>query len=245
MIMQAGPNEIPTLLRICEGSALGCRIASNLLAYGVDQPFAPFYLSDAGAVSILDGLAACCLAGTEGREELVSFLRMNPQVSAVLFDGGLPLAVREEGAVMMYQGKEFSPAALVEDTQDYHGVYRVLSGVPWMKRSLPPFDVWYVDVCHKVRHSIASMKAVVQEDSPVSVGMITGQSRDMGILGGIATKEAYRGRGFGGQLVRALTGELLRQNRKACLFRRQGENEAFYRSLGYENTGQWFLSEDT
>lgn len=245
MIIRVSPDEISALLNACKDSAMGCRVASNLLAYGVEQPFAPFYLSDAGAVSILDGLAICHLTGEGDREELASFMRMNPQVSAVLYDGALPFPVKEEGAVMSCLRKRPFPSPGVEDTQDYHGVYRVLCGVPWMKQSLPPFDVWYVDVCHKVRHGIASMKAVVQDGAMVSVGMITGQSEDMGIIGGVATRENCRGRGFGSRLVCALTEELLHQGKKACLFRRQGENEAFYRSLGYETIGQWYLSEDT
>lgn len=242
MIRQIGMDEKEALLLLCRGSAFGCRVAANLLAYGTQQPFASFYLGGGSAVSILDGQAVCHLAGEGDVPELCAFLRMNPMVSGVLSSGALPLPVQEQGAVMEYRGGALPPCPDAVDTEDYEGFYRLLTAVPWMARALPPFDVWYVDACHKVRHGVAVMMAVKDKGQIVSGGMITAQSPDMGILACVATREHDRGRGLGGQVTAALTRRLWEQGKRACLFRRQGENEGFYRRLGYENTDRWVRS---
>ena len=61
--------------RIPERPPLSIRMASFLDAYGTDQPFARFWRTEDGAVSVVDG-AATVLVGQGDPEEARSFLSL-------------------------------------------------------------------------------------------------------------------------------------------------------------------------
>lgn len=228
----------------------GVRIAAQVEAYGLDQPFFLVYKGEDGSVlSILDH-AATLLAG-DHPEETLCFLQMSPDITSLRTDGatarrfaaerGLPVCV---GAVLKAPSRlEQSKTAVLPITPaDYYPLAKRVFG-----ESMPPFDAWYADVTHRVRHGGCRLCGVVENGKPVSGAMTVAQAKNAWLLGTVCTDSDYRRRGYAAACVTALAREGAAQGNVVYIAAKNPSAQKLYESLGFTVCGEWgqldFLNE--
>lgn len=249
MIRHIAENRKEELLALAQSDPLGIRLAVNALAYGLTSPFFDVWLQEAGgevtgAVGRLDGAGTLLAADGFDEEEMASFLQavgmerllcgeraaarlpfLRVQ-SALLLTQPMPAPGRETGLFFDYAP---SPRLL----------YPLLQAGSGESIALPPFDGWYVDVSHKQRRGLIRAVAAYKGEELVGCAMTAGETEGRALVSGVAVTPRRRGRGFGRAVTAALTGELHRAGKEVFLLRAKGENEAFYRSLGFLPCGEY------
>lgn len=219
----------------------GVRIAAQIAAYGLEQPFFLVYQGEGGSVlSILDG-AATLLAG-EDVDEVFCFLHMSPQVTSLRTDGETAAAFAAAyggrakiGAVLKAppriqptgDAKEIAPAA-------YYPLAKRVFG-----ESMPPFDAWYADVTHRLRRDKCRLVAVYDGDVPVSGGMTVAEAESAWLLGAICTDEHYRKRGYAAACVTALASAGQALGKDVFIAAKNEGAQRLYESLGFTVCGTW------
>lgn len=166
---------------------LSIRIGSFLDAYGTAFPFARFWRTDGdGFLSVVDG-AATVLVGQSDVEEIRLFLSMLG-VSSVMSDA--PLFDDRQRSLSVFC-RIVEPVSMPFQDPDYESAYRVLS----QAFSMPPFDVWYADVCHRVRHGTAVVSVAPW------AAFFAARHADALLLTGIAVDTDHRRQGLASRLL--------------------------------------------
>lgn len=70
-------------------------------------------------------------------------------------------------------------------------------------------------------------------------GNTTAENSFSGMIGGIFTREEERNKGYGSQIISALTKDLLSKNKTVCLFYENEKEGKIFKKLGYEVIGYW------
>ena len=243
MIRYVTGETLPALLKFCRGDPFGCKIASLARAYGLETPFAGFWLQTeentiTAALSRLEDAAVLFAPGQADWEEWESFLS-TLGVSAVQCRAELPLFAdweRGQGIIM----KLCAPLrAEREEEPALADVYHLLASCDGPGFHPPPFDQFYVDMSHRVRHKTARVRGVWEGETLVACAMTVAETEADALLGAVAAHPAKRRSGYGGRAVRALCAELLQENKEIFLFRSETENQAFYERLGFSFCGRW------
>ena len=243
MIRYVTEETLPALLDFCRGDPFGCKIASLALAYGLQTPFAGFWLQTkantvAAALSRLEDAAVLFAHGQADWEEWESFLSML-SVSTVQCRAEFPLLAdwkREQGIIMklcvpLRAAGEAEPA-LAE-------VHPLLASCEGPGFHPPPFDPFYVDMSHRIRHGTARVRGVWEGDALIACAMTVAETGTDALLGAVAVHPGKRRGGYGGRVVRALCAELLQEKKEIFLFRSETDNQAFYEGLGFSDCGRW------
>lgn len=215
-------------------------VLSRLSAYGTNAVFAPFYTDGRGGVaSVLDGY--CILTGDfADMDEWAIFLSMHQDIHTV---SATHSVANRLGAVLhktplyreVMQWKTLQTIATESvKTPTPREIYPVLSTV--FKDTLQPFDGWYVDVSHRLRHEICHVAGVYDADTLVSTAMTVAESENAVVIGSVATLPNYRKRGYAAQCIYALI-----HNCKPKTIFIQPKNDAakgLYEKLGFEICGK-------
>ena len=90
------------------------------------------------------------------------------------------------------------------------------------------------DVSHKLRRGLIRAVIAYEGDQPVGCAMTAGESEGQALLSAVAVVPERRGHGYGRALVDAMSKTLQKAGKRVFLLRHASENEAFYRSLGFE-----------
>ncbi len=192
MIRLASGADIPAA---GESEAL-LRIRALYRAYGDGCAFLRFFTDDAGALlSVMDGFAV--LHAPRGvNDEWLYFLSMQEEIRIVRTVPAVAERLARQwnvpyktGKVMRFAGEYTLPTAdlLPPDPRRHYAL---------LCRSfdtMPPFDSWYVDVSHRLRHGMAHIASVMQEGEPVSTAMTVAETETAVLLGAVATGAARRG----------------------------------------------------
>jgi len=70
-------------------------------------------------------------------------------------------------------------------------------------------------------------------------GNTTAENSFSGMIGGVFTREEERKKGYGTQIITALTTDLLNRNKSACLFYGSEKKGSIFEKLGFEIIGKW------
>lgn len=232
-----------------KNDTVGMRILSNMNAYGCDRPFALFWrqINDENQVTALlskmDGTLFLTAADTSDYEELALFISaMKEQNGAVLCP--LPCAQRlsisypqlyHEMVLGNIRGKQNSVANKTRATLSE--IYAILKAGEDGDITLPPFEVWYADFSHKIRHG--QTRAIVFEHS--AVALTSAELTDRAVISGVSVLPHKRGEGLGKAAVLALCGELQKEN-KAVYVVCSVNMTAFYEKLGFICSGTTTIS---
>ena len=95
----------------------------------------------------------------------------------------------------------------------------------------PPFEPFYLDLSHRTRHGAARSAAIRARDSLAACAICSAKTEEAAVLSAVAVRPDVRRRGFGARVVLALAASLPVDT--IYIFRASGENEAFYRTLGF------------
>lgn len=221
-----------------EADFFGCRIVALARAYGLEQPFARFWRQSQGAyLACLDG--AVVLFGTETAdwEEIQAFLPA-AGVRSVLCDAAAAIRLpafplQAEGAVLARMREDDVPMPVYELNPGPRELYSLLKQCETNTFRVPPFEGFYLDLSHRTRHGAAVSVAVRDDGGGLAAcAFSTVQTDSLAVLSGVAVRPDCRGKGLGRQVVRALQARLSAP--QVCVYRARGENEAFYRALGFQ-----------
>ncbi len=223
-------------------SEAAVKIGGLYRAYGGHSRFLRFYQGDGGsAISLMDGQAVL-LAGDDA-EEAGLFLQMQPEVRGVRTDGETARMLSllwpgdyRFGEVMTLSGPILP---LLQETVpltpcDIHPV--LLAG---FGADAPPFDSFYVDVSHRMRHGCCRAAGVMADDTVAATAMTTAETETAAVIGAVATLPAYRGRGYASACVTALAAALKREGKRVLLSPKNEAAGRLYRQLGFTPCGEW------
>ena len=219
----------------------GVRIAAQIAAYGLSQPFFLVYKGEGGSVlSVLDG-AATLLSGDDA-DEALCFVAMSPQITSLRTDGETAtafaaargLAARTGNVLKAPQNILPTGSAKAIAPADYYPLAKRVFG-----ESMPPFDAWYADVTHRVRRDKCRLVAVCDEKTPVSGGMTVAEAETAWLLGAICTDPAYRQRGYAAACVTALASAGQAQGKDVYIAAKNEAAQRLYESLGFTVCGTW------
>ena len=234
-------REITALPPLPDDSDAAVKIAAMVRAYGLSRPFLRTYAGEGGSVlSVMDGVATL-YPGTDADEALL-FIRMSPDVHALRTDAeaakrfalsiGAPY---KTGVTMEYRGDPVLNASA--ESLSPRDVYLLLSDV--FGGSLPPFDVWYADVSHRLRHGVCRIAGVRERGKVVSCAMTVAETETAFMIGAVATHPDVRGRGYASAVVRSLVASGQAAGKRVLISPKNEAARALYERLGFAACGTW------
>lgn len=222
-----------------EQNVFSARVKACYNAYGTGFKFADFWCQYSGSavsavISKLDGFVTVSALGGFDSEELAFFLNAVGCGSVFCsFDCAekLSLLTLQSGTVMKKACSKVKTSAGGEI--DYKSVYSLLNE---RFDNIGEYDLWFPDMSHRIRHGCAEVATKYEDGLLVSCAAKMFKTQDECIIGCVATKKEYVGRGYASGLVRGLTENF---DGTAYLCREENKNESLYKKLGFENSGVW------
>lgn len=223
-------------------SEAAVKLLAQAEAYGLDSSFVRFWEGEEGmAASLMDGVLTL-LPSNGSWEETALFVSMQPEIRSLRTSGAaeelarlLPGWELETGRVME-PNREFVPSHSVSQPSPQM-LYPVLTAC--FPGSMPPFDVWYADVHHRLRRGLCRLAAVMTKDGAAACAMTTAECRGGGVIGAVATLPAYRGRGYASACVSNLAASLQGEGRRVYLSPKNDRARQLYAGLGFSVCGEW------
>ena len=224
-----------------------CRIASLLRSYPPKYSFVDYWLisdggTETGAVARNGMSFTLFLMDGSDSEEVSSFLKV-AGAREVLCDGGcaldLPGYAMTEGRVLFRDKPIELRASHVLTSPDLRSVYSLLGLCEGEGFALPPFEDFYPDMNHRLRHKTSRLVGIDKDGELAAVVMTVAESGRSAVLGAAACAPKFRRQGLGSAAVGAITNELLSEGRRVYLHRAEHANELFYQSLGFSECGAW------
>lgn len=236
MIRLASATEVST---VPVDTIAAVKLHGLLAAYGTGWDFLPFWRDDnGGAGARLSGCAVVC-PGATAREEWAYFLAMQPEVHQVETDPATAAYLEPLGFHTTYRPVlELPRLETTEhaDTPPLGALYPLLCAV-FGEETLPPFDVWYADMSHRLRHDCGRAAGVIREGHTVSCSLVTAECAVAGLVSGVATHPAYRGQGLARLCVASLANALIDAGKHAYICPKNEAADRLYRHWGAVETG--------
>lgn len=223
------------------------RICGLRLTYGLDVSFIHYYTDGEGALlAIMDRVGL--LHAESLSDEWCAFLEMNPEIMTIhcsdtigdsLIESGLWQG--RAGVVMKYAGElPYSMDECVQETVYLPKVYDLLKDhFP----GIAPFDYWYPDVSHRVRHGHCHISVVLEGEQVISTAMTVAETATAAVLGQVATHTDYRRRGLAGKCVNSTIFQCKDKELYILPINENAQN--LYEKLGFVVEGGWAELERT
>lgn len=222
------------------------RICALKRAYGLDVPFIQFFADDMGCMaSVMDGFCVV-YSRHELNEEWRTFLRMHADIRIIHSNEEVIAKLADEMEAPYKKGEVMSLSNVSSectlhkfDPQNV-SLREIYAFLDTIFDDLTPFDGWYVDVSHRVRHGcchIAIERDTHESNGLIGSAMTIAETDAAALIGGVATLPKYRGRGIATRCVSELL-TLLPQ--KTVFIAPSNENSArVYAKLGFIPSGTW------
>lgn len=216
------------------------RIAALWEAYG-DVPFIRYYTDgEGGLLAVMDGVGFFSVAG-DLTEEWIAFLSMVPDLQRLCCSGEVGKTVSvltrwpcRTSVVLEYKGERPSVGEDICRTPSLPAVYALLQQC---FDTLSPFEAWYPDVSHRVRHDCCMLACKLAEDRVVSTAMTVAQADGHALLGQVATDPAFRCRGYAASCLLDLVGRW--QGKHLYIIPANDNARILYEKLGFCPQGTW------
>ncbi len=246
MIRQAVREDVDALAPDSEGAV---KLLGLLRAYGFEQPFVRLWCVTQqgqadGWISLLDGAATVVLRPDAAvSEELAAFLCMQPEIRSVRTSDEVARKLAAYGGwtletgVVMTPGRELQQPTVQPEILSPRECYPVLSAC--FGECMPPFEAWYVDVSHRVRHGCCRIVGLREQGSPYACAMTTAECDGGALIGAVATLPQGRGKGAASANVLTLAHSLMNEGRRVYLSPKNEHAHALYTRIGFEDCGGW------
>lgn len=218
------------------------KLAGWWTAYGPDRSFVRFWTTEQGGLLGCMGDVALAAVPPADHEEAALFLCMQPDLRLVRSDPAFMGALSaqrggqtETGMVMRLEGE--IPSVEPAEAPSLRQAYALLRQV--FGDTMPPFDTWYVDMSHRLRHGCGQMAGITVGDTLAAVAMTTAESPAAGLIGGVATHPDHRGQGYAHRCVMTLASSLRRQGKEVWLSPKNDYAQALYTRWGFIPAGEW------
>lgn len=223
-----------------KGDAFACRIRATAEAYGLDYPFARFWVQgEYAALCLLDDVLVLAVRPDAELEELDAFVQMTGARTVLCAEETareLPFSVSIAGEIMALDSID-TPEPACEWTPGLRDIHALLCDCESASFVPPEFEPFYLDLSHRIRHGTARTVGVYQTEQLAACAICSACTDEAAVLSAVAVHPDFRRRGLGAQAVRSLAASLHRP--KTYIFRADGENEAFYRALGFAGCGRF------
>ncbi len=190
------------------------RIESLYRAYGLDTNFLQFYTDGIGGIaSLMDG---CCFLHLTNdiSEEWMAFLHLLPNLKTLYTDETIGAQVvkvfgfSHKITPVMRLKKQMLTSVQSLEAPPLQPLYHLLKHV---FVEYTPFDSWYVDISHRIRHNNCHIASVIRNEQPIACAMTVAEAKHAVIIGGVATDEAYRQQGLAQQCIEQLLSAIPQQ----------------------------------
>ncbi len=238
MIRLATETELRAL---CDDADAAVRIKGLFTAYGVDAPFLRLYcVGENGFLSVMDGAAVLYLPQAEEEiiEEVALFLAGQDEIKTVRSAASvvrrlavyLPYGTVAEKPIMRLE--TMPPASnIVTQPISPRELYAVTSAA--FLENTPPFEGWYVDVSHRLRHGCCRISGIVVDEVAVAGALTVAECEQGAVIGGVGTLPDHRRRGYAGACVVALAAALSAEHKTVWIVPKHEAAQRLYASLGF------------
>jgi GNAT superfamily N-acetyltransferase len=227
-----------------DDTPFGCKILSAARVYGLKEPFEQFWVQDGGTiVAKLDTEAILLEKEGADAEELCAFLRTLdlktlccPEETA----GHLVFPVSRRGEIMVLHPQEKNAGKSMGADEKAPGpreIYSLLEQAHSEDFPVPEFEPFYLDLSFRTRHGAALSSGVTLDGLLAACAVCTSVTDHAAVISAVVCAPDFRHRGLAGTAVRDLITRLNRPD--IYIFRAEGENEEFYRSLGFRHYENW------
>lgn len=234
-----------SLPNVPEDTPFGCKIVSAARVYGLKEPFEQFWEQEGGTVIAKLDAEAILLEGKKtDAEELRAFLRTLDLKGLCCPDEtaknlGIPFS--RHGEIMVLHPKADSAAGRRGEAEEKdpgpREIYALLEQSHGTDFPVPEFEPFYLDISFRTRHGAALSSGVSLGGLLAACAVCTSVTDSAAVISAVVCAPDFRRRGLAGIAVRDLVAKLRRPN--IYVFRADGQNEEFYRSLGFEHYGGW------
>lgn len=239
-VLAEDKKEQNRLLKACEKTAFGCKIAAIAASYGFEKSFSCFWLdtSSETVYCMTDGLMLISGTVLNGKEARAFLHAVGPKavMCAVRNAEELELKSSEFGDVLKKQlpmgdGRPF-PANL----PNIREIYSLLEENGMVEE----FEPFYLDLSHRLRHGTAVAVEEYRKGGLAGCAVVSAISRNSLVLSALAVRAGFRRQGIGSSLVKQI--EQFFPGKTAYVFRNKDENKEFYHDLGYAKTDTWIYA---
>lgn len=236
-----------TLTALGGEDPFACRILSLYNSYPPHLVFVDYWLvlNEAqvctGAIARSGAAFVLFLTEQTDLEEVSAFMRV-AGATGILCDARYPLDLRgstETTGVILRRDTPIDGDEAALHAPDLRAVYDLLARCADESFTPPPFEDFYVDVNHKLRHRACRLCGIERDGDLAAVAMTVAESGSAAVLGAVACAPEYRRLGCGSAVVRALTNALIAEGKSVYLHRARTANAAFYEALGFAPCGEW------
>jgi GNAT superfamily N-acetyltransferase len=220
----------------------GCKISSLANAYGINGHSVMFWAqdNDKSAIAKIDDIVLIENIDADF-DELANFIRMlNPKILSCSADTALKLGFHTclNGEIMLLSRHtdlvQNSKAVINPGLREIYGILDSCRS----QNFLPPeFEPFYMDMSHRTRHGAAMSAGIMNNGHLVSCALCSAANKNTAVISAVACLPQFRLSGFGTAAVSVLIANLKRYN--IYIFRHNGINEKFYRTIGFKKYGCW------
>lgn len=251
MIISANDADIfiNSIQELSAVDPFACRIISLCKSYKPELVFVDYWLvqnedgENTGAIARNGANFILFLTDSSDLDEISSFMRV-AGAAAVICDGKYELDLNGfktlEGEVLVRNSKydeEETEHSFSEP--DIKSAYELIYKSTDDNFTPPPFEDFYVDVNHKLRHKTSRLLGIEVGGKPAAVAMTVAESDYSAVLGALSCDPEYRRLGLGSALIKKMTDTLVDENKAVYLHRAQNANVEFYKALGFTKYGVW------
>lgn len=250
MITQVTEESLQRFQTFCQNTPFGCKIEGLWRAYGLDLPFARFWIQESmdgkvtAALSFLDGAVVLDWRPVADTEELTMFLSAlacnallcAEQASQALYgkaDRKGAILVRQKSADLSQEGT--SGNGSFSETVSIRDVFQLLCDCGELKAE--QFEPFYLDVSHRVRHNAAIAGGMNRENRLVACALVASITKNMAVLSAVAVHPDVRRQKIGDRLLRHILSIL--SPRQVFVLCGTEQAKRFYHSLSFSEYGQW------
>jgi len=167
---------------------------------------------------------------------------MNPDVSQVHRSDRIGRELMESGIWQGRVGVTMNYVAQMLDAADdavctapyLPSVYDLL------KEHFPgisPFESWYPDVSHRVRHGNSHISVILEGERVVSTAMTVAETDTAAVLGQVATHPDFRRRGLAGRCIKSTISQC--KGKELYILPVNENAQRLYEKLGFIIEGGW------
>ena len=246
-MLKAVEKNNEQFLLFCDRDVFGTRIKSYYNCYGTDFDFVKFWAQYdengkiIAAVSRIDGDATVCAENAD-TEELKEFLQIvgfrtvqcEKSLAEKLDDGEF-----DRGYVVQYRIAKKYNSVEIKKYFELKEIYDIIK--PENLTGVGSLLPWLSDTTYRVNRNAAEGRIAMCDGENAGCAMVLFRTDCAALLGAVATKPQFRGRGVARSLVLGLAEDELMQGRRVELLCKNGSIVEFYKSIGFDVINEWGL----
>lgn len=249
MILQVTEPLLPQLRHFCKETPFGCKIEGLWRAYGLDLPFARFWVQQAAngsitaAVSCLDGAAVLDWRSTADGEELTAFLSAvgcrtllcEEPAGQALYGRADRTGVILRRAALPDTKEEATETSSVRPIGNLREMFQLLCVCGELQEE--QFEAFYLDASHRIRHHASVAVGISKENQLIACAMAGSMTEEIAVLSAVAVHPKWRRQGVGSTLLQGLLPSLI--PRRVFVLCESEQATLFYTSLSFSVCGAW------